>query len=251
MPCLKIFTNLPKDKIPEDFTSKMIPVLSRTVRKPENEFVVAISTDCTVAYGGQPKGRPGAVATLESISHLGLEENKIIAKEISELIHKELDIAPDQLMITFYDIKGLNVAKFGVIVCNINKINGACKFFPRLSIFTNLAKDKIPENFISKILPVLSRTLRKEEERFVVVVTTDCTVAFGHQGTGNASAVASLESIGNLGAEENKIITKEVTEFFRKELGVAPENCLITYYDLKSQNVAKNGLTFAEMLAKK
>lgn len=54
-------------------------------------------------------------------------------------------------------------------------------------------------------------------------MATDCTVAFGHQETGQASAVASLETIGNLGIEENKIITAEVTEFFRKELGIAPE----------------------------
>lgn len=55
-----------------------------------------VSTDCVLAYGDQPKERPGAVATLESISHLGLEENKIIAKEISDLIDKELNIPSEQ-----------------------------------------------------------------------------------------------------------------------------------------------------------
>ncbi|KAH9632101.1 hypothetical protein HF086_002608, partial [Spodoptera exigua] len=36
MPILKIFTNLPKSKIPADFVNKILPVLSRTVKKPEH-----------------------------------------------------------------------------------------------------------------------------------------------------------------------------------------------------------------------
>lgn len=35
MPCLKIMTNLSKNKIPVDFVDKIIPILSKSVKKSE------------------------------------------------------------------------------------------------------------------------------------------------------------------------------------------------------------------------
>uniref|UniRef100_A0A2H1WLS6 L-dopachrome isomerase n=1 Tax=Spodoptera frugiperda TaxID=7108 RepID=A0A2H1WLS6_SPOFR len=95
MPILKIFTNLPKSKIPPDFVNKILPVLSRTVKKPEHLFICMVSSDCYLTFGGNSTA-PNAVATLESIGNFGVEENKLIAKEVTEFIEKELGIAKDQ-----------------------------------------------------------------------------------------------------------------------------------------------------------
>lgn len=44
-------------------------------------------------------------------------------------------------------------------------------------------------------------------------------------------AVATLESIGNLGADENKVIIQALSTFIEKELGVVPKRSVdITYF---------------------
>ncbi|XP_059055351.1 macrophage migration inhibitory factor homolog [Achroia grisella] len=115
MPCLKILTNLPKSKIPADFVDKILPLLSRVVKKPVDKFLCIISGDCQVSFGGESTS-PGAVATLESIGHLGPIENKVIIKEVSEFIEKELGISPNRFFLSFYDIKGYNIGKGGVTI---------------------------------------------------------------------------------------------------------------------------------------
>ncbi|XP_035433313.1 MIF-like protein mif-2 [Spodoptera frugiperda] len=113
MPILKIFTNLPKSKIPPDFVNKILPVLSRTVKKPEHLFICMVSSDCYLTFGGNSTA-PNAVATLESIGNFGVEENKLIAKEVTEFIEKELGIAKDHFLMSFYDKRGRDIAKGGV-----------------------------------------------------------------------------------------------------------------------------------------
>ncbi|KAJ8738040.1 hypothetical protein PYW08_000635 [Mythimna loreyi] len=113
MPCLKILTNLPRAQIPNDFVNKILPLLARVVRKPEDKFVCVVSGDCAISFGGQ-SSVPSAVATLESIGHLGLEENKIIGKEVTDFVEKELGIAADNFFLSFYDIAGKDIVKGGV-----------------------------------------------------------------------------------------------------------------------------------------
>ncbi|XP_073949750.1 macrophage migration inhibitory factor-like isoform X2 [Choristoneura fumiferana] len=73
-------------------------------------FTVVVSGDCDVSFGGD-SDTPGAAATLESIGHVGAEENKIIGKEVSEFVQKELGIHPDRFFMSIYDIKGFNIVK--------------------------------------------------------------------------------------------------------------------------------------------
>ncbi|CAH1647354.1 unnamed protein product [Spodoptera littoralis] len=95
MPIFKLFTNLPKSQIPTDFVNKILPVLSRTVKKPAHLFICMVSSDCSLSFGGNSTD-PSAVATLESIGNFGVEENRLIAKEVTEFIEKELGIPRDK-----------------------------------------------------------------------------------------------------------------------------------------------------------
>ncbi|XP_028035646.1 MIF-like protein mif-2 [Bombyx mandarina] len=115
MPCLKIFTNLTNSFIPNDFVNKIIPVLSKAVQKSPEKFICLISPDCALSIGGE-SSTPGAVATLESIGNLGPSQNKVIAKEITDFVEKELGISKDRFFLTFYDLKNFNVAKGGITV---------------------------------------------------------------------------------------------------------------------------------------
>nr|AII16889.1 macrophage migration inhibitory factor-like protein [Antheraea yamamai] len=115
MPCLKIVTNLPKTKIPVDFVNKIIPVLSKSVKKAPEKFICIVTPDSPISFGGESTS-PGAIATLESIGNLGVNENKVIAKEVSAFVEKELGIHQDRFFLTFYDVVNYNVAKGGLTI---------------------------------------------------------------------------------------------------------------------------------------
>lgn len=74
------------------------------------------------------------------------------------------------------------------------------------------------------------------------MVSSDCYLTFGGNSTA-PNAVATLESIGNFGVEENKLIAKEVTEFIEKELGIAKDHFLMSFYDKRGRDIAKGGVT--------
>ncbi|KAI8431241.1 hypothetical protein MSG28_001278 [Choristoneura fumiferana] len=58
-------------------------------------FTVAVSGDCQILVAGET-AEPAAVATLEAIGHLGPEDNKVTAREVSQFVQKELGIHPDR-----------------------------------------------------------------------------------------------------------------------------------------------------------
>ncbi|CAH0577731.1 unnamed protein product [Chrysodeixis includens] len=118
MPCLKILTNLPKSKIPGDFVNKIIPLLSKVVRKPEDNFICVISGDCPISLGGE-SASPAAVATLESIGHVGPQDNQVIAKEVSAFVENELGINKNNFFFTIYDLKPFEVVKGGLTVAQV------------------------------------------------------------------------------------------------------------------------------------
>ncbi|XP_047040649.1 MIF-like protein mif-2 [Helicoverpa zea] len=113
MPCLRILTNIPISQVPKDFVNKILPLLAKVVRKPEDKFLCVVSGDCHISFAGQAS-TPSAVATLESIGHLGVDENKVITREVTAFIEKELGIPPNHFFLSFYDLKGQNIGKGGV-----------------------------------------------------------------------------------------------------------------------------------------
>ncbi|GBP65375.1 Macrophage migration inhibitory factor [Eumeta japonica] len=95
MPLFRVFTNVSKDKIPEDFVDKVIPVLSEAIGKPIEKLICLIVGDTPVSFAGRSQA-PAAVADIASIGKLGPDENKRIAKALSEYVERELGVAPDR-----------------------------------------------------------------------------------------------------------------------------------------------------------
>ncbi|KAJ2954150.1 hypothetical protein O0L34_g2377 [Tuta absoluta] len=104
MPCLNIVTNVQKTKIPKDFVDRIIPVLSKSVGRPEDVFICAITGDAHLHMFGDSK-TPGAVASLESIGNLGPEENQLISRQLSDYVKKEIGVEPGRFFLSFYDLK--------------------------------------------------------------------------------------------------------------------------------------------------
>ncbi|XP_013189178.1 macrophage migration inhibitory factor [Amyelois transitella] len=120
MPCLRILTNVPKSKIPEDFCNRIVPVLVRTVKKQAEKFSCVICGDCQVTFGGDSSA-PGAIATFESIGSVGPEENKVLVKELSAYMQKEIGVAPERFFVSCYDMKGYNIGKGGITLEYLDK----------------------------------------------------------------------------------------------------------------------------------
>ncbi|KAL0902243.1 hypothetical protein ABMA27_000162 [Loxostege sticticalis] len=112
MPCLTILTNVPRSKIPTDFVNKIMPLLSRVVGKEIDKFTCIISGDCQVSFGGEST-KPGAVATLESIGNLNSQQNRVIVKELSDFLDKEINVKPDRFFLSLYDVPSSNIGRFG------------------------------------------------------------------------------------------------------------------------------------------
>ncbi|XP_046977203.1 macrophage migration inhibitory factor-like [Vanessa cardui] len=115
MPCLKIMTNIVKSNIPEDFMTKVIPVLVEGVRKPPETFICVVQDSCQLTINGNST-LPGVIATLESIGNLGSENNKRIVKLLTAFIEKELGVPPNRFFLTFYDLETYNVGKGGITI---------------------------------------------------------------------------------------------------------------------------------------
>ncbi|XP_041971649.1 macrophage migration inhibitory factor-like [Aricia agestis] len=111
MPHLRIETNLPRSKIPQNFVTKAVPILAQALGKPEQYCVVSVCPDSLMSFGGSTE--PCAIANLMSIGALGVEQNKKHAKVLYDLIEKELGVSKSRMYITFQDEPTANVGYNG------------------------------------------------------------------------------------------------------------------------------------------
>ncbi|XP_041986986.1 macrophage migration inhibitory factor-like [Aricia agestis] len=113
---------------------------------------------------------------------------------------------------------------------------------PVLKILTNLTKDKIPNGMLPKLITLLAELVKKDAARITCIISTECSLSMGGN-TDEPAIVSTLESIGNLGPDDNKRIIKGLSEFIEKELKVKSDRFLLTFYDLKAYEVGKSGTT--------
>jgi phenylpyruvate tautomerase len=106
MPVLTINTNLTRDKIPEDFCSKMTLVLADVLSKPVGYCVIHVVPDQMITWAGT--NEPCAYITCLSIGRLGVEENKKHSKVIMGELNK-LGIESTRMYISFVDPKAEDV----------------------------------------------------------------------------------------------------------------------------------------------
>ncbi|XP_028157647.1 macrophage migration inhibitory factor homolog [Ostrinia nubilalis] len=116
---------------------------------------------------------------------------------------------------------------------------------PHLRIETNVPKNSISQDFLSKATKVIAKTLGKPEQYCAVSVIPDLPMSFS--GTTEPCAIATLMSIGALGVEENKKHAKVLYELVQKELGVPTDRMYITFQNEQTSNVGFKGTTFHDI----
>ncbi|XP_048006039.1 macrophage migration inhibitory factor homolog [Leguminivora glycinivorella] len=113
---------------------------------------------------------------------------------------------------------------------------------PCLRILTNIPSSKIPTDFVNKIMPVLAKVVRKDVEKFSCVIVGDCQLSFAGDSS-QPGAISTLESIGHVEPEDNRMIGQELSTFVQQELGIHPKRFFISIYDIKGTNIVKGGDT--------
>eukprot|EP00898_Chlorokybus_atmophyticus_P006331 jgi/Chlat1/669/Chrsp104S01154 len=82
------------------------------------------------------------------------------------------------------------------------------------------------------------------QARFVCVsVRAGVPVTFG--GTEEPTAAAELTSIGGIGGEKNKSISKKITNLVSSSLNMPPNRYYVNFVNVEGSDVGWNGETFA------
>nr|ANB86946.1 macrophage migration inhibitory factor [Paracentrotus lividus] len=113
---------------------------------------------------------------------------------------------------------------------------------PSFQIFTNVKEADLPENFFSDLTSVFQEAIGKPQKYICVHLSPNQMMSFA--GSTDPCAVVNVMSIGKLGVEENKVITKIVTGEMAK-IGVNADRMYVMFRDAARQDVGWNNTTFA------
>jgi phenylpyruvate tautomerase len=116
---------------------------------------------------------------------------------------------------------------------------------PALQINTNLRRSDIPDDLCARLSKLLACALSKPESYMAVHINVDQIMTWA--GTNEPCALTSLLSIGKLGVEENKKISKVIMDELNV-IGIPPTRMYIHFIDPKPSDVGYNFSTFDGIL---
>ncbi|KAK3084804.1 hypothetical protein FSP39_019346 [Pinctada imbricata] len=118
MPTFAIYTNLPKDKIPDGFVLNASKFLAEQLGKPEMYITMRVHPDQMMSHGGSTD--PCGSVEVYSIGALG-DKNPDHADKIATFIEDKLKIPKDRFYVTFVDLKREDVGLGGKTFAQIAK----------------------------------------------------------------------------------------------------------------------------------
>ncbi|XP_063769065.1 macrophage migration inhibitory factor [Pseudophryne corroboree] len=113
---------------------------------------------------------------------------------------------------------------------------------PIFDLFTNVARDAIPDNLLCSLTEQLAKATGKPAEYIAVHILPDQLMSFG--GSTEPCALCSLKSIGKIGGQQNKNYTKLLSDTLNKELHVPADRVYFNFVDLNPANVGWNKSIF-------
>ncbi|XP_071525446.1 MIF-like protein mif-2 [Panulirus ornatus] len=111
---------------------------------------------------------------------------------------------------------------------------------PIITFRTNLASEKLSEDFHLALSAKLAEALGKPEERVSVTVETDCRMSRG--GSLDPVCEIHVASIGLDTREKTLPVASTITSFLTKYTGVPPTRIVMTFRPLQPYLVAVNGV---------
>ncbi|KAJ7538824.1 hypothetical protein O6H91_11G064400 [Diphasiastrum complanatum] len=114
---------------------------------------------------------------------------------------------------------------------------------PSLNLSTNVPLDGVATSDVLKdASKAVARILGKPENYVLIVLKGGVPMSFG--GTEEPAAYGELVSIGGLGPETNKELSKTIAQILESKLSVPPNRFFIKFYDVKRSDFGWNGSTF-------
>ncbi|XP_032899366.1 macrophage migration inhibitory factor [Amblyraja radiata] len=114
---------------------------------------------------------------------------------------------------------------------------------PTFVLNTNLSRSNIPDVLGEQLTSLLSKELGKPQEYIAVHIVPDQIMHFG--GSTEPCALATLSSIGKIGAKQNKQYTPLLFDLVNKHLHISPKRMYIVFQNLDACDVGWNKTTFA------
>ena len=102
---------------------------------------------------------------------------------------------------------------------------------PLIKISTNVSKEKFPLEFHTNLVDLIAVALNKPKQYVACHIIPDQMMSFGGNGTDPCAQVL-LQSIGRLGIEENKSLSKLIAHELETKLGIAPNRQYIFFHDV-------------------
>ena len=114
---------------------------------------------------------------------------------------------------------------------------------PTLNITTNASVDRIEQSDVVRGASSLTASLIGKPEAYVMVsLRTEVTMSFG--GSEEPCAYVELISLGSIGGEKNKTISKGICSFLQDKLQVQPNRTYIHFVDPQRSDFGFNSSTF-------
>ncbi|XP_061198054.1 macrophage migration inhibitory factor-like [Saccostrea echinata] len=112
---------------------------------------------------------------------------------------------------------------------------------PTFAVYTNLSKDKIPKDFLQQACAFVAKELDKPEHYVIVRVHADPMMCIGM----SSDPCASIEVKNITDGAKNKEHAVNITNFVESTLNIPKDRFFITFTNLRKEEVALNGKTFA------
>lgn len=112
MPVFLIQTNVPRERFPSDFMSKMTEILVKALGKPENFVSITVQPGLWMSVG-RNSDEPCAICTLCCIGKLGEKENVSHSAAIMGYLYESLGISQERMYLNFNDAKSSEVGYKG------------------------------------------------------------------------------------------------------------------------------------------
>ncbi|UMM34778.1 hypothetical protein L5515_007698 [Caenorhabditis briggsae] len=120
MPMVRVATNLPDEKVPQDFEIRLTDLLARSMGKPRERIAVEVAAGARLVHGATHD--PATVISIKSIGAVSAEDNIRHTAAITEFCGKELGLPKDKVVITFHDLAPVTVGFNGTTVAETNKL---------------------------------------------------------------------------------------------------------------------------------
>ncbi|XP_070573097.1 macrophage migration inhibitory factor homolog [Ptychodera flava] len=109
MPMCTVTTNLPREKIADDFATSMSALLAKILDKPEQRVTIIVHTGILVSCAGSLD--PAMIVQLGSIDRFGENRNnQKYADDIFKFVTEKTGIPFSRIRVVFTDIPGYMVA---------------------------------------------------------------------------------------------------------------------------------------------